>query len=366
MSLPTVSRLFKRDIYSATALVLIAFIGLFWFFDLVRELSEVGQGGYKLSHALAFTLLRVPGYVASELMPVAVLIGAVYSMARLASSSEFTILRGAGLTPWTALKQLLRLGLVISLLTVGIGELVAPRAEALAKKIALQSKGKGISTVLSSGHWVRNIRESDKTVETINVVSSKDGAIKSLTVYRFDDNAQLLLRAESANVEAQGDGKWLLRDVTLFSTRDNVIERKKVEQWLWDSAIDAKVLNVPDGSPEDLTIYDLWNTSSHLKKSGQASESHELALWKKLIYPFTSLVMLALALPFAYLHARSGGVSIKVFGGIMLGLTFVLLNGLFSQLGLLNTWAPPLVAAAPSLLYIVIAAVALGRVLRVS
>jgi lipopolysaccharide export system permease protein len=58
------------------------------------------------------------------------------------------------------------------------------------------------------------------------------------------------------------------------------------------------------------------------------------------------LVMVALALPFAYLHARAGGVSLKVFGGIMLGISFVLLNNLAGHLGLLRDWTPWIVAAS--------------------
>ena len=58
--------------------------------------------------------------------------------------------------------------------------------------------------------------------------------------------------------------------------------------------------------------------------------------------------MVALALPFAYLHARAGGVSLKVFGGIMLGISFVLLNNVAGHIGLLRDWTPWVVAAAPS------------------
>ena len=61
--------------------------------------------------------------------------------------------------------------------------------------------------------------------------------------------------------------------------------------------------------------------------------------------------MVALALPFAYLHARAGGVSLKVFGGIMLGISFVLLNNVAGHLGLLRDWTPWIVAATPSPLY---------------
>ena len=63
---------------------------------------------------------------------------------------------------------------------------------------------------------------------------------------------------------------------------------------------------------------------------------------------------LALALPFAYLHARSGSMSLKIFGGIMLGISFVLINHISSHLGLLQNWQPWLAAAAPSLLYLLL------------
>ena len=55
-----------------------------------------------------------------------------------------------------------------------------------------------------------------------------------------------------------------------------------------------------------------------------------------MFYPFACLVMVALALPFAYLHSRAGGISLKVFGGIMLGISFVLLNNVFGHLGMLH------------------------------
>jgi lipopolysaccharide export system permease protein len=54
---------------------------------------------------------------------------------------------------------------------------------------------------------------------------------------------------------------------------------------------------------------------------------------------------------------REGGVSLKIFTGVMIGVVFYMLNKLFGHLGLLNTWPPVVVAALPSL---VVLAVALG------
>ena len=74
--------------------------------------------------------------------------------------------------------------------------------------------------------------------------------------------------------------------------------------------------------------------------------------------------MMALALPFAYMHARSGSVSWKVFGGILLGISFVLLNNLAGYIGLLRDWTPWLVAALPSLLYLLISMAAFTWLVR--
>ncbi|GAA4688755.1 hypothetical protein GCM10025794_24210 [Massilia kyonggiensis] len=79
----------------------------------------------------------------------------------------------------------------------------------------------------------------------------------------------------------------------------------------------------------------------------------------------SSLIMLmALALPFGYLHTRSGGVGLKSFIGIMIGVSFILINALFSHVGMLSTWPAFVTAAAPSLLFLLLAISALRWVER--
>ena len=61
--------------------------------------------------------------------------------------------------------------------------------------------------------------------------------------------------------------------------------------------------------------------------------------------------MLTLALPFAYLHFRSGNIAGYVFGGVMAGISFYLLNNVFGFMGNLQNWQPWLTAAAPAIIY---------------
>ena len=116
--------------------------------------------------------------------------------------------------------------------------------------------------------------------------------------------------------------------------------------------------------PDRMSAYDLAAFTRHLAENKQDSERYEIAFWKKMIYPFATLVMMMLALPFAYLHVRSGGVSLKIFSGIMIGMVFYLINSLFSHLGLLNTWPPVMTAMVPSILFMSLALAGLRYVER--
>jgi lipopolysaccharide export system permease protein len=109
--------------------------------------------------------------------------------------------------------------------------------------------------------------------------------------------------------------------------------------------------------PGRMSLVNLYLYIHHLSENQQKTQRYEIAIWKKLIYPAAALVMMALALPFGYLHDRMGNVSLKVFLGVMLGVTFHMLNGLLSSLGVINSWEPIVAALTPSALFLLAAAV---------
>jgi lipopolysaccharide export system permease protein len=96
--------------------------------------------------------------------------------------------------------------------------------------------------------------------------------------------------------------------------------------------------------PEQMSAYDLYTYAQHLKENKQQSTRYEIAMWNKLVYPFALLVMMVLALPFASYQRRTGGISVMIFLGIVMGLVFHFLGRLFASLGSLNSW-PPLISA---------------------
>lgn len=88
-------RYFARLIYGVFAFILFAVLALFVFFDMLSELESV-QGKYTSLIAFFHVMLEAPTRI-YEVLPIAVLISAIYVFSQLASQSEYTIFRVAGL-----------------------------------------------------------------------------------------------------------------------------------------------------------------------------------------------------------------------------------------------------------------------------
>ena len=364
----TVRRLFYVDIAYAVVFVALAFLALFFFIDFVDELRDIGTRGYTAAHAAAYSLLHAPSHL-YELMPIAVLIGTIYGLARLAQTSQYTILRTGGLGPGRALWLLTSLALAFGAITFVVGDYVAPFSERLASQ--LRARFSGSLKLGRSGAWIKE-RSSSLEGErsySINVGSAERGTLlRDVRIYEFDADGRLLSRTSAAQAQVDRDGTWALRDVSVTrwieAGNDSSARQENLAQSVWRSSLSPKVVAAAVLPVTTMSTIELWRYIGHLADNEQAAQMQKIQFWNRALYPFVCLVMVGLALPFAYLHARSGGVSMKVFVGIMLGVSFVLLNNVFRHLGLLGNWTPWLVAATPGALYLALSLAAFSWLVR--
>jgi len=128
-------------------------------------------------------------------------------------------------------------------------------------------------------------------------------------------------------------------------------ERLQMPQLRWPTAITADMVSAAVLKPDRMATIDLFQYVRHLEANGQSAQRYEIEFWRKVFYPLSCLVMVVLALPFAYLHFRAGSTTGYVFGGVMAGISFFLLNNVFGFAGNLQQWSPWLTAAAPGLIY---------------
>ena len=375
-------RYLAKQIYLSFAFILFALISLFVFFDFITEMNDTSDV-YTMLMAFLTVLFRVPGRIV-EIMPIAALIGGIYVCANMAAQSEYTILRVAGLEPLSALKTLLKIAIPIVICTIIFSEVISPLTEKLSRNIRISALNSGKEVVdLRSGAWIKDKRHAEGSdgkeipgMRYINVGMFESGGIfKGVRIYEFNENHKLTLIRNAETVIATQDGVWELNNVkeTYFSETKSVSQLDpnfttttlNINKKNLTTTVNPQLLSGLLIQPDKMSIWGLFNYIRHLYENKQDYQRYAISFWKKVIYPFTILVMLALALPFAYLQTRSGAIGYKVFGGIMLGISFQLFNSLFSHLGLLAEWPALVSAITPAMIYFVLALIGIRWVSKV-
>lgn len=366
----TVRRLFYVDITMSVAFVSLAFLSLFLFIDFVDALSDSAKRGNSAWLAAAASLLDVPGHL-YELAPITVLIGTIYALSRLAQSSEFTILRTSGLGPTRALSLLTILGLGFAVLTFVVGDYLAPLAEN--RGVDLKAAMRGGIAHGRAGVWLKDKQTTPDGERSYSINVGRTGAegqMLAVNIFEFDPDGRLLRQIAAESGVVEGRNTWNLSNVNVTRwinatpTQPPKVSTETLPTWQWADGPSADVVASALLPVATMSTLELWRYIGHLDNNEQAVQAYEIQFWKRALYPFACLVMVGLALPFAYLHARAGGISLKVFGGIMLGITFFLMNNLASHLGLLRNWTPWIVASAPSVLFLVLSMAAFAWLVR--
>ena len=343
-------RYFAREILVSTVLVLAGLLALFGFFDLIRELDDLGRGNYRLTAMLGYVTLLLPSHV-YVLLPAAGLIGTLFALARMSENSEITVMRASGLSMTQLAVHVAGAGIAVALATVLAGELVTPYTEEAAKALRLKATSAIVAREFRSGFWVKD----DRSFVNIQDVTP-DTVLLNLKIYEFDSSYRLTAISRAERGTYEGPNKWMLSNVELTRFEGDRATLEKTPQAVWHSVLTPDILTVLKIVPERMSVVNLRSYIEHLRENRQKSTRYEIAFWNKILYPIAAIVMMVVAIPFAITSTRAGGVGVKIVMGIMLGLGFFFAGRLFSHTGQLNDWPALFSAGLPVVIFTIVAA----------
>jgi lipopolysaccharide export system permease protein len=345
----TLRRYIATEIMVATALVTAALLMLFAFFDLIDQIKDLGRGVYNMRRILVHVLLSVPDH-AYGLFPVAALIGTLFALAQLVAGSEYTVMRTSGVSTARFAATLATIGIGFGVLTFVFGEFIAPPAEQLAQRLRSQAITGLIAQEFRSGLWIKDDRRFINVIEVL-----PDSTLRGVRIYEFDAASRLVSVSFAQRGRYLSGRRWLLEDVIQTQFGETNTSVREIPEMEWQSVLDPDLITVLLVKPEQMSAWNLYSYSHHLKENRQKALRYEIALWAKFVHPLALVVMMVLALPFAHIQSRQAGVGAKIFTGIMLGLLFYFLNRLVSHLGLLNDWPPSVTAMMPTVIFLSLA-----------
>jgi lipopolysaccharide export system permease protein len=348
-----------RRISMSIMLVAGVLLAMFFFMELVEALHDFGKGSFGLPEVLSYVVLIQPGRM-YEVLPVAALIGALMGLSTLAASSELVAMRAAGLSVARIIGSALKVGLVLAVAGMALGEYVVPHAEGKAQA----DRARALLTAMQTrtgGLWMRDGTGFLNIGEVL-----PGGKLLNFTLYEFDvsrdaackppkpaddcEPARLrtYVHAEQARLEG---GQWRLAGVRVSEIDGTKVSTRRLEMDARATSLTPEVVDAFAVKPDSLSLVSLRRYIGHLERHGQDVGRYRLAFWQKLLLPAAILVMVLLATPFVFQPIRSGALGKHLFVGVLLGLGFIAINRSFGYLGLIYGIPPLLGAVAPLLLF---------------
>lgn len=351
-----IDRYIGRTVAVNTVVVMLVLLALYFFTTLVNEMGDVGKAKYTTLDAIEYSVLMMPR-LSYELFPLGALLGSMLGLGALASSSELTVIRAAGVSVWRIVLSVVKVGLVMMAVMMVLGEGVAPPAEEYARIQRAQALAEQISVNTDFGMWAR---DGDTFVNIRRLLS--EGRLSQIYLYEYDGQ-QRLRQIVHARQGRYRHGHWQLSgvDKTVFGDGRVTVQHESGEEWR--SSLTPDVFNIVSMPPEKLSIWDLVGYVSYLRNNGLDASAYEVALWNRVMLPFATAGMVLMAIPFVFGSLRTVGVGQRVMVGALLGIVFYVFNAVFTRFGLVYG-LPPFVSAALPTMAVFVAWAGLMRKIR--
>jgi lipopolysaccharide export system permease protein len=356
----TFDKYIGRTVLGGILIVLLVLVGLFTFFDFIDEVDDIGKQNYGLWQAITYVGLKIPRYI-YDLFPTATLLGSLLGLGTLANNSELTVMRAAGISTTRIVFSVLKVGIVLTLLTMLIGETIAPRSGQYATDMrsTTQSEHENHQMVFTTryGFWARDGNDFIN-IRTIY----PDGGFGGVALYKFDDTQQLRTLSYAKNTYYQNE-QWTLYDVERTQIEPTQVTRQHLKSITWDAILSPDLIKIVVIRPHKLSSWGLYKYIQYLKQSEQRTTQYELAFWTRLSYPLVGITMIFLAIPFVFGSLRSVSVGQRILVGALLGVGFHMFNQTIGNIGLVYNISPIFCAFLPPLLFLVLAIIMIRRAL---
>ncbi len=319
------------------------------FLDLSDKLFKGEASLQMLGSYLWFATPQFVYYI----IPLSVLISALVTIAVLTKNSELVVMKACGIS-------LYRIALPIVVVAVLAGgtlfameqTILGPwnrRAEAIRHVV----RGGSPETFdVLNRRWVVGTHGE---IYHYNYFDPRQHRFSGLTIYEFTGDMQRLTRhtyAEAASPGGAGSpGEWQLYDGWSRAFDDRGQPAPFVAFDVTTRAFDtAEHFATDHPEPAFMSYSQLRRYTDQLQASGFDVAQQKVALARKVSFPFVTIVMTLLAVPFAVTIGRSGAMA-GIAAGIVLAIVYWTANSVFAAIGTGGLMAPVLAAWAPNLLF---------------
>lgn len=307
-------RYIVSNVAAAMLLVMAIVLSLDVMFAFIAEMDEL-EGNYQIYEAFWFVLTTMPRRI-YDYMPLAAFMGCLVGLGAMAKNSELVVLRAAGVSTGRIVFSAMKPALVVVLISLFIGEYIAPLTERIAQSQRAIQQGASENTVIQSGFWHRE----GSVFMHFNAVEP-NGVLHGVSLQYYDANKRLKRSRFAGRAIYQRDS-WQLEQVVETHFEDDRVVSQIIPTLEWQTELSPSLLSVLMLKPDNLSISGLYTYSNYLKEQDLNASEYMMAFWKKVLQPITTAVLVLVAISFVFGPLRSVTMGFRVFSGVIVGLLF--------------------------------------------
>ncbi|HEY9545943.1 MAG TPA: LptF/LptG family permease, partial [Solimonas sp.] len=283
-------------------------------------------------------------------LPLASLLGALFTFFTLAKRRELVAIRATGVNLRMVLVAMLPVPILLAVAQFWVADQLVPKTEtALAawwnSTTPPPEEDDDDATSTLWAHTGDGLAAFDQ-------ISADGQHITGLHLYRRGVDGQFEVRLEASRADWV-EHSWRLSEAHRLQLTDAAVLRMPPDDNLWKTNLRPDDLLRIDSPQPQLSSTVLIGVLAGARVGARPESYYHTALYRRFTAPLASLVMLLLALPATRAAGRSGEGGSMLLLSLGLGLLFVLVDGLLAALGdggrlpaLLASTGAPLVFAA--------------------
>ncbi|MDC7246316.1 MAG: LptF/LptG family permease [Sphaerochaetaceae bacterium] len=229
-------KVFDRYLLSGFLRIFIVTLSLLSFililFDTFSNLDRYLQYSSTLGQILWSSLLYVPEAVVFAFPPSA-LFASTFLLSTLHANNEMIILKNSGFSFVRIILPLLLTGLILSALQFSLNESLVVSSK--------NAKQEYMEELLSVDYSQDSKDVTLYSEDRLNVMHakrylSKEKQLNAVTLFRFDDEGELLFRLDSSSAQ-YNDPSWIFRQAVIYTIKEDHVDVKRLDKIVLDDIL---------------------------------------------------------------------------------------------------------------------------------
>ncbi|MFH1994651.1 MAG: LPS export ABC transporter permease LptG [Nitrospinota bacterium] len=335
-------------------LTALSLLSLFLIIGLFEVLKDVFQYNAPIGIAGRYLLFKIPQAI-YFMFPIIVLISTIVTIGVFSKSNELIVMRACGI----GLVQFALPMFIVAIIAAGVvflnGEYLLPQSNREMERIMkVEIKKKELKgKQLNNGIWYHS---DNGSIWEIKLLNNGGKSLRGIKIYQFNEENMIVSLIESRMAEWSETG-WVFRDLWIRNfTSDGSFKAEYIKKKMIPLPEKPSDFITIQKDPDKMSYREMRHYVAKLKREGLDSTRYRVDMESKLSFPFISLVMVLIGIPFALRSGREGGITIAIGMGVVIGMSVWFVYSMGLSLGRGGKLPPLLAAWGSNILFTLLAA----------